>query len=117
MLSTPTARAVLGVSVAGIAGICWSVRDVKACDIPEDSLLNYVSQTQKVWYSDCYSAPVRKQERRVGNAGAVDALCKAFFRCARVLLKLYGFKTLFSGCLYRLHMVSCAYDPRWCASP
>lgn len=77
--STPM-RAVLGAGIAGFAGICWSIRDVQACDVPEDSLLNYVSQTQMVWYCDCYSTTVRNSEKRVSDAGAVDAACKAFFR-------------------------------------
>lgn len=73
-------RAVLGAGIAGLGGICWSIRDVQACDVPEDSLLNYVSQTQMVWYCDCYSIPVSNCEKRVSDAGAVDAACKAFFR-------------------------------------
>eukprot|EP00892_Ulva_mutabilis_P011547 jgi/Ulvmu1/8765/UM048_0020.1 len=80
MLRSTLARAVLAAGVASTGGICWAVKDVTACDVPDDSLLNYVSQTQKVWYTDCYTTPICRQSRIVSHAGAVDALCKAFFR-------------------------------------
>lgn len=85
MLRSAVTRTILAAGVAGTGGICWAVKDVSACEVPEDSLLNYVSQTQKVWYTDCYATHVSGRSRRVSDASAVDALCKAFFRYPRAV--------------------------------
>ena len=80
MIRSVLTRAALTAGVAGVSGVFWSIKDVTACEVPEDSLLNYVSQTQKVWYTDCYTIDVISNSRGLGDSRAVDALCKAFFR-------------------------------------
>eukprot|EP01025_Chloroclados_australasicus_P031131 TRINITY_DN31418_c0_g1_i1.p1 TRINITY_DN31418_c0_g1~~TRINITY_DN31418_c0_g1_i1.p1 ORF type:complete len:239 (-),score=15.46 TRINITY_DN31418_c0_g1_i1:60-776(-) len=71
----------LGVTgCTAIAG-WYYVSDAAPCKVPEHSALHYVSQTQRVWYEDCYSirVPLADLPKR-SPVRQTDDFIRAFFR-------------------------------------
>jgi hypothetical protein len=78
------ARVATAVVGAGAAAVGWAyaaTRDVQECSVPVDSLLHYVGQTQRFWYTDCYRTTIPVEAvGNVSRTGTTDAYLRAFMR-------------------------------------
>jgi hypothetical protein len=107
---------------ASVAAVFATTQDVESCPVPEGSLLDFSSQTQDVWYSDCFRTSVSPGAlRSVGRTSATDAFMKAFFRYAHIIgrsnsdysLFLTGIETHGTEIMSKHH--STKKDPGECA--
>lgn len=83
MFRNASRLALAGASVAGasVAAVFATTQDVEGCKVPERSLLDYASQTQEVWYQDCFRTRVSIEALgSVGRVRTTDAFMQAFFR-------------------------------------